>query len=551
MQFGLSATASFPGFDLAGEIKSGAMGDKMKDGEGNALSGFEALLAALVSGGEQSPTNINIDIATADPANQQLADALSEMAEALMPLAQAFDDLQIPSGEQLDAARNALGKLVDAINAHPSRPDISLTGPIGAFAAQLNELRAAGSDVAKQGASDFAKVGHLLGHLDRMLNQIGFGAGGQAQANAAGSAAPNIHQIIDRLNTLAEELPSLPAKLEAQLKNAQAIGNSTFDAQTNAAAQKGQWQAVTGQAQSGQNSIQAALNGEQVQQNVRQQTAQQANTTLGRNGDATTEPDILAQIARMGEAQAGKEGGRTATDPQTLRANVQAATAEGQSQAPERMTFAQATKEANLQAAATYPEMQRANQAQATNAPLTSELDAVETGNEKLFAQNRTEQFQQQVNHIEAVQNRNGPRQVNIPAVAFEIVRQVRAGMQRFEVRLDPPEMGRIDVQMEMEGKNVTARLVVERAETLDLLQRDARALERALQQAGLNADRANLQFSLKQDQQGNSFQQSAQNGRDGTANENLADATTETEVAGDVTRLRGTISDSGLNLWV
>ncbi len=178
-------------------------------------------------------------------------------------------------------------------------------------------------------------------------------------------------------------------------------------------------------------------------------------------------------------------------------------------------------------------------------------MDAVETGNEKLFAQNRTEQFQQQVNHIEAVQNRNGPRQVNIPAVAFEIVRQVRAGMQRFEVRLDPPEMGRIDVQMEMEGKNVTARLVVERAETLDLLQRDARALERALQQAGLNADRANLQFSLKQDQQGNSFQQSAQNGHDGTTNENLADATTETEVAGDVTRLRGTISDSGLNLWV
>ncbi len=363
MQFGLSATASFPGFDLAGEIKSGAMGDKMKDGEGNALSGFEALLAALVSGGEQSPSNINIGIATADPANQQLADALSEMAEALMPLAQAFDDLQIPSGEQLDAARNALGKLVDAINAHPSRPDISLTGPIGAFAAQLNELRAAGSDVAKQGASDFAKVGHLLGHLDRMLNQIGFGAGGQAQANAAGSAAPNIHQIIDRLNTLAEELPSLPAKLEAQLKNAQAIGNSTFDAQTNAAAQKGQWQAVTGQSQSGQNSIQAALNGEQAQPNVRQQ-AMAANGGAVATGDATTEPDILAQIARMGEAQAGKDGGRTATDPQTLRAIVQAATAEGQSQAPERMTFAQATKEANLQAAATYPEMQRANQAQ-------------------------------------------------------------------------------------------------------------------------------------------------------------------------------------------
>ena len=45
---------------------------------------------------------------------------------------------------------------------------------------------------------------------------------------------------------------------------------------------------------------------------------------------------------------------------------------------------------------------------------------------------------------------------------------------------------------------SVTTRMVVERAETLDLLQRDARALERALGEAGLDAQEGSLQFSLK-----------------------------------------------------
>ena len=80
-------------------------------------------------------------------------------------------------------------------------------------------------------------------------------------------------------------------------------------------------------------------------------------------------------------------------------------------------------------------------------------------------------------------------QQINIPQVAFEIVRQVQAGNSRFQIRLDPPELGRIDVKLDMDSTgNVQARLTVERAETLDLMQRDHRALERALAQAGLDS---------------------------------------------------------------
>ncbi len=116
--------------------------------------------------------------------------------------------------------------------------------------------------------------------------------------------------------------------------------------------------------------------------------------------------------------------------------------------------------------------------------------------------------------------------------------------------------MGKIDVQLEMEGKNVTARLTVERAETLDFLQRDQRALERALQQAGLNTDKANLQFSLKQDQSGGQGQQSGEQQEQQAGSNSDGDGDNRTAQAPSITEnpslvLRGTARPDGLNLWV
>ncbi|RDE08237.1 flagellar hook-length control protein FliK [Pelagibacterium lacus] len=91
--------------------------------------------------------------------------------------------------------------------------------------------------------------------------------------------------------------------------------------------------------------------------------------------------------------------------------------------------------------------------------------------------------------------------QVNLPHIAAEISRHVHNGTTRFEIRLNPAELGRIDVRMEMDQSgNVIARLAVERSETLDLLQRDQRALMRALADAGMDTARTDLQFSLDQD---------------------------------------------------
>jgi flagellar hook-length control protein FliK len=89
---------------------------------------------------------------------------------------------------------------------------------------------------------------------------------------------------------------------------------------------------------------------------------------------------------------------------------------------------------------------------------------------------------------------------VPLSGVAVEIASQASAGKQHFEIRLDPPELGRIDVKLDIDGDgNATTRLVVERSETLDLLKRDSHQLERALQQAGLKTSDNALEFSLRQ----------------------------------------------------
>ncbi|MES1990594.1 MAG: flagellar hook-length control protein FliK [Pseudomonadota bacterium] len=100
------------------------------------------------------------------------------------------------------------------------------------------------------------------------------------------------------------------------------------------------------------------------------------------------------------------------------------------------------------------------------------------------------------------------PTQVPAMAIALQVARNLQKGVNRFDIRLDPAEMGRIDVRMEVkkDGK-VAAHLIVERPETLDLLRRDASSLQQALNDAGLQANSDSLNFSLRDDNAGNDAQ--------------------------------------------
>lgn len=147
-------------------------------------------------------------------------------------------------------------------------------------------------------------------------------------------------------------------------------------------------------------------------------------------------------------------------------------------------------------------------------------------------------------------------QQLNLPQIAFELARQVQDGNTRFQIRLDPPELGRIDVRLDInEAGQVNARLVVEKAETLDLMQRDQRGLERALQQAGLDSSKTNLEFSLKQNpfagQQGQMGDGQNTSGQSGSADENTGPAETSEEPVPLVNLYRGALTASGVNITV
>lgn len=139
------------------------------------------------------------------------------------------------------------------------------------------------------------------------------------------------------------------------------------------------------------------------------------------------------------------------------------------------------------------------------------------------------------------------PAPVN--ALAINIAKSFDGGATRFQVRMDPPELGRVDVKIDMsvEGR-IQAHLTVERSETLDLMMRDARSLEKALAETGLNLTKDSLTFSLK-DQ--NAFNPNGEPGGEELETANPGPDTEGIEDQQPDQIIQGYISDSGVDIVV
>jgi len=96
------------------------------------------------------------------------------------------------------------------------------------------------------------------------------------------------------------------------------------------------------------------------------------------------------------------------------------------------------------------------------------------------------------------------PRLAAMEQIAIHIQKAVAAGKDQVTIQLRPEDLGRIDVKLELGADGqVKAHVRAEKPETLELLQRDARGLERALQDAGLRADTGSLSFGLRGENRG------------------------------------------------
>jgi flagellar hook-length control protein FliK len=103
---------------------------------------------------------------------------------------------------------------------------------------------------------------------------------------------------------------------------------------------------------------------------------------------------------------------------------------------------------------------------------------------------------------------------VPLSGLAVEIAASARSGKTSFDVRLDPADLGRIDVRIDVDRNGqVTSHLTVEKPETLAMLQQDAPQLRQSLDDAGLKTGSGGLQFSLRDQSSSNqNSQQSSGN---------------------------------------
>jgi flagellar hook-length control protein FliK len=105
----------------------------------------------------------------------------------------------------------------------------------------------------------------------------------------------------------------------------------------------------------------------------------------------------------------------------------------------------------------------------------------------------------------------------DINQFAVDVSAKSQSGARQFDIRLDPPELGRVDVRLSIDANgNAEAHLTADQPQTLDMLRKDSTSLTQALRDAGLNVSQDGLNFSLKSQSHGDGGQRQAQDNRPG-----------------------------------
>ncbi len=87
--------------------------------------------------------------------------------------------------------------------------------------------------------------------------------------------------------------------------------------------------------------------------------------------------------------------------------------------------------------------------------------------------------------------------------VSFHIKNAAGNGNSKITIHLDPEELGKLDIELSVDSKGKAGiTITADNKQTLDLLQRDSRGLEKALSDAGLKTDAGSLSFNLRGEQQ-------------------------------------------------
>tara|TARA_R110000868_G_scaffold262401_1_gene520906 strand:- start:66990 stop:68759 length:1770 start_codon:yes stop_codon:yes gene_type:complete len=112
-------------------------------------------------------------------------------------------------------------------------------------------------------------------------------------------------------------------------------------------------------------------------------------------------------------------------------------------------------------------------------------------------------------------------KQANIASqVDIQMKSLVKQGGGQIRFRLDPPELGELDIKLNISKGVVRGTIVVQSIEAAEHLARDLRILQQSFEEAGLELHKEGIQFKLEDNNQGQEQQASGRGGKGSNAQE-------------------------------
>lgn len=261
------------------------------------------------------------------------------------------------------------------------------------------------------------------------------------------------------------------------------------------------------------------------------------NTTLAQTAQTTatkpTTPQTQAQQAVSPQMQ--------------IQANAQAAAQQQLAQA------AQGTAQQQMGQAGQTVNATQATTTQGAGATGMSAVSGAESASSAGSTAQTASQTQQTQQTQDAAKNQAAKPQshnqrATVDQVSVQITKALKANADTIRIQMKPASLGRVDVHLELSDGKVSATVIADSKDTLDMLQRGSKDLARALNSAGLSADSDSLNYSLRE--QGGNHKQNTGNGNAGSGEQlDFADQTGEDETGVAAHQQQNIISDERVDI--
>ena len=388
---------------------------------------------------------------------------------------------QSANGPQNNWLAAWLAALAQAQQATQTTPQTAGTSPQDALAALLQGQNGQGSTPADgqstdgaQGTSDPSQDASLLAALQSLAAQFA-----QAQSATTTSSSQSSPSSTDAVGANSATTPSnaqLAALLQTLQSEAAAMTGASTQSGTTADAQT----ATTDTASTNTTPATGQTNGNTQTPAPRAAFSQTSQQALHSFSAPVTQAPAPHSGSGSNTSQQGQHGASTQTDAQTGTQTASNGTAASTSGNAIQPTFLQAAHDQTVVQLNTGTAAQNnaVNAVAATTPTQTQPVAANLQVGPATTAANATP---------------------DVHALAVNIATQSQAGAKQFDIRIDPPELGRVEVRLTVDAAGkAQAHLAVDKPQTLELLQKDSGNLARALKDSGVQLSNNGLQFSLK-----------------------------------------------------